>query len=496
MALQASGQISLNDLRNEFGQPAGETKMSTYRKKIPSTYFFAYKYGTEAQLDGQLTQTLLEQNTTYYIFVPPSDTGTWTITDSGGTAITTGISGNGATAGGVITINTASYSGGDVIGYVRSSECTTFNYYLEVTSQTSTGVQTSLWNENYFDIVCNPNFLGHSSTTLLQSGAYYTCPDYSTTSNYLYPGVVKNGQSISMRVNVTSGFNETPVNSYMFIAIRTYNLNYSNGAYSAGSYVGQVAWRNNSSYLGPSYNPNTASGIQTVLHNPNWSLNYGSGWTMSQPSSTASGTVITFTNNTGSDRWVGAYSNGGKWNHPFGIQFYDSNGFVYGTNSWTHETQKYGAPYKYGGTLYVQGYTTYTIPLGNNVVHNEGDSGATSQADKIKELLDNSSYAFLYTTSKPNASTVRVTLKSGPRIRPSSLYPNYYYLPGTNTTLIGYSGVDLASNLGFTNNSYGAPSNQATGIYINNSGNIKISEFYSVQDNPTLEYTQDFLIGA
>jgi len=496
MALQASGQISLNDLRNEFGQPAGETKLSTYRKKIPSTYFFAYKDGTEARLDGQEYQTLLNQNTTYYIFVPPSDTGTWTITDSDGTAITTGITGNGATAGGVITIDTSSYSGGDVIGYVRSSECTTFNYYLEVSNKTSTGVQTSLWNENYLDIVCNPNFLSHSSTTLLQSGAYYTCPDYSTTSTYLYPGLVKNGQSISFRVDVTSGFNETPENSYVYIALATYDVVHSSGSYySGGNYQGGLAWRNSSSYLGPSYNPNTASGIQTVLHNPNWSLHTGSGWTMSQPSSTANGTVITFTNNTGSDRWIANWSNGGKWNQPFAIQYGHNGSVITGTQSWDWETQKYGAPYKYSGNFYVAGIGSYTISLGNTVVHNDGDSGATSQANKIKELFDNSSYSYLYTTSKPNASTVRVTLKSGTWIRPTNFIPGYYYLPGTNTTLIA-TNLDRASNLGYTSNSYGAPSFQATGLYINNSGNIRISEFYSVQDNPTQQATWDFLIGA
>ena len=359
MTIQTSGAISFSDIMNEFNPSGGQSniKLGDYTARYPdqpdgtrlNLYASVTWNGTAFQFFGGTPPTTLGsfyivpskvrivfmlQNTVSVPFYVASTANT-----TGSDLITSGVTNNGATydtnstyyssffGATLVYVDVDTAAGGSQSSMAPGAAITKFFFVNTNTQQTTSGTDVaikfiSVDRDSTSKVTRNIPYVDFAFSSSFSGGSMQTQVGLQTMAGYTkLPGVLFNGQTMAMNQTVAALVN--PVSSGVIVFVYSpyfYPLTwarspkgYLNGGYTTGGY-GAFGWNTfspgGSNFIGGPGQPNTATGVATVIDNgPDAPTNFygafssASGWSTSW---TRSGTNVTLniTNNTGTDYMV------------------------------------------------------------------------------------------------------------------------------------------------------------------------------------------------
>ena len=428
MTLQASGAISLGNIKDEHGGGSTNIALGNYKKQDSHadgyhTYIVSWT-GHHLQLDGTSptsagsffahTHTtdiflLLDSSVTVPVYVTTS------ITTDGSNQVSSGVSNNGSNYNASSAYHSGSYtqihikSMGTATGGTGSDTLGADQVYLSTNqAQVQSGSDSSsryfalkatpatgevLAHQPYADLAFPSALSGGSEDAKVGGGTFFS------TSTSSYPGLIKNGQSLTMKgtmetapggifsgsgnaiylyftgyqITRSDSNNNTHGQSFSALgALRFSKTNISGGWTNSGSGFASFFAANIPS------TPNAATGGFTT-----------SGWSLSDTSS-GSTYQVTLTNNTGNDYIIlSNNSQDGTKNLPYYFAWGDSGGqFDFST---TNNVGTGGLTERYGQNLYsqitIQKNNASGTSLGSLIAYGYHTSSA-NRATVITQLLE------------------------------------------------------------------------------------------------------------
>ena len=406
MTLQASGAISLSDIKNEHGGGSTNIALGNYKKQIDNSDGYAYYIvswtGHHFQIAGTSPSTTLTfyahtHTTDIFLLLDSSVTVpvnvTTSITTDGSNLVSSGISNNGSAYNASSAYHRGSYtqihikSLGTATGNTGTDTFDSLIYLSTNQAQVQSGSDSSArynafkatpatgevkHHQSYSDLAFPSALDGGSEDAKVGGGTFFS------TSSTSYPGLIKNGQSLTMKGTMETApggiFSGSGNAIYLYFTgyqiTRSDSNNHTHG--QSFSSLGALrfdktgisgGWTNSGSGFASFFaanipsTPNAATGGFTT-----------SGWSLSDTSS-GSTYQVTLTNNTGNDYIIlSNNSQDGTKNLPYYFAWGDSGGqFDFST---TNNVGTGGLTERYGQNLYSQ----ITIQRNNNLGTNLGSS--------------------------------------------------------------------------------------------------------------------------
>ena len=358
MTITTSGQISFSDIMNEFNPSGGQSniKLGDYTARYPDQpdgtrehhYVSVSWNGTAFQFYGgtppsslssfyivphKIRVVFILQSTVsvpFYIASTKNETGSDLVsgvTNNGGTYDTNSTYYSNYFSANLVTVDVDVAALGSQTSVAPGDPIFEFFYVNTNTQMTTGGTDVairfvSLNRDSISKVTRNIPYVDFAFSSSFSGGSMQTQVGAQPMSGYSkLPGVLFNGQTMAMNQTVAALVN--PASSGVIVFCYSpyfYPLTwarspkgYLNGGYSTGSY-GAFGWNTfspgGSNFIGGPGQPNTATGVATVIDNgPDAPTNFygafssASGWSTSW---TRSGTNVTLniTNNTGTDYMI------------------------------------------------------------------------------------------------------------------------------------------------------------------------------------------------
>ena len=427
MTLQASGAISLSDIKNEHGGSSTNIALGDYKKQIDNADGYAYYIvswtGHHFQIAGTSPSTTLTfyahtHTTDIFLLLDSSVTVpvnvTTSITTDGSNLVSSGVSNNGSAYNASSAYHRGSYtqihikSLGTATGDTGTDTFNSLIYLSTNQAQVQSGSDSSArynafkatpatgevkHHQSYSDLAFPSALDGGSEDAKVGGGTFFS------TSSTSYPGLIKNGQSLTMKGTMETApggvFSGGGNAIYLYFTGYQITRSDSNNNTHGQSFSSLGALRFDKTGISGGWT-NSGSGFASffaanIPSTPNAATGgfTTSGWSLSDTSS-GSTYQVTLTNNTGNDYIIiSNNSQNGTKNLPYYFAWGDSGGqFDFST---TDNVGTGGLTERYGQNLYSQITIQKNAFNGSNIGTQNFYAYHTSSANRatvITQLLE------------------------------------------------------------------------------------------------------------